>query len=83
MRKLEISFIFTMVEINLTSTDGNLIIYQTRNRLFHSGLERKKKNEVTETKSFELLRKTELHQFEVLLIPHLALSDDETKPRVP
>lgn len=43
----------------------------------------KKKNEVTETKSFELLRKTELHQFEVLLIPHLALSDDETKPRVP
>lgn len=44
---------------------------------------RGKKNEVTETKSFELLRKTELHQFEVLLIPHLALSDDETKPRVP
>lgn len=40
VRKLEISFVFTMDKFNLISTDLNLFIYQTRNRKFHSSLGR-------------------------------------------
>ena len=63
-----------MDEINLISTDLYLFIYHTRNRIFDSSLGEKK--EVTQIKNCELLRKNKFHQFEVLLMPHLATTDE-------
>lgn len=73
VKRFEISLVSSMDEINLVSTDLNLFIYETRNRIVHSSLGRN--NEVTQTKNFELLRKNKFHQFEVLLIRLPAMTD--------
>lgn len=55
LRKLDISFVFTMDKINLITTDLNLFIYQKEIENFTVVWGRGK--EVIQTKSSELLRK--------------------------
>lgn len=61
------------IKTNLISTDLSLFIDQTRNNILQQCGEGKK--EVTQTKSFELFRKNEFHQLEVLLMPPLVMTD--------
>ena len=67
-------------EINLISTDLKLLISQTRNRICHSRLGRKNTRLLKKVMHFS--EKKSFCQFEVLLIPHLVVTD-ETDTQIP